>query len=165
MKYFFILFILFMFFSCSNTCESCLSRQIESHSKQVQYDFLKESEVFFSYLISIGLIRQYDKDNLLEFIHNKKYCSINYEEYIATIDNSFATSPIIGGAYASCIQKSELPCGFELELDFEALGLEGADYFNQVISDIDRNDIDNKYVKLFCFYEINILMGLCNHIE
>lgn len=151
------LMVLLMMYSCNHKGTTCIEETVESFAAKTEFNYFDFALAFEEYLIENQILADKSKEAWVSMFQNRSYCNINYDHFISAVDNSFSTSPTIGGAYVSCGKENE----FFVELSLDSLEFYGIEYSITLLQNISDKDFTNIVNKSFFVYQANILFPMC----
>lgn len=145
-----------LFLGCISN-HSCIRDHVRKFAKESGFDYYDFAADFEAFLLNQGLLNNISIDSYRELLRQQKYCEISHDVLLATLDNSFSTSPTIGSACLDCLSKeSEL-----YSLSFDSLAINPTSYVVNLLTSLTPRQFEKRDTRLFFIYEINVLVTSC----
>ena len=154
-----LVLVLFLFFeSCYPREDLCVIRAMREYQELSKFDYLAFTRAFEAYLLDENIIEESSRMEWRQMIDQRGYCNIDYAHFIETVDNSFATSPQILGAFFECGNSRP---GFFSTIDPDRLNARGPDYVTNLLDGLSDEGFKNEVMKAFFTHQVNSFMPFC----
>ncbi len=158
MRFLLVLVLFLVFGSCHPREDLCFIRAMNEYQELSEFDYLEFTRAFEAYLLDEDVIEESSRMEWRKMIDQRGYCNIDYAHFIETVDNSFATSPQILGAFFECGNSRP---GFFSTIDPDRLNAMGPDYVTNLLYGLSDEDFNNEVVKAFFTHQVNSYMSFC----
>lgn len=152
MNYLLIFTIVVLVFSaCNSNGFQCVDRNVAKLKERTGFDYYKFSLAFEDYMVSNHHLENRSLESWKEMLEAYGYCDIDYRHFISKVNNSFATSPTVGGAFVKCNE------GIFAHLDLDSLADYGPEYTLSLAKQLEERDFSIRANKIFFVYQTNVL--------